>query len=62
VDWTLFVAQMAQQIEAGKREQAERDAARQVIHERNRRITEARVATMAGRRDARATNEQGASS
>lgn len=50
MDWTLFVAQMAQQIEAGKREEAERDAARQLIQDRNRCISERRIRTMAARR------------
>ncbi|MFM0558932.1 hypothetical protein [Paraburkholderia sediminicola] len=51
MDWTLFVTQLSLQIEAGKREQAVRDAAKQVIQDRNRRISEGRVRTMAARRE-----------
>ncbi|MFM0382836.1 hypothetical protein [Paraburkholderia dipogonis] len=56
MDWKLFVTQLSLQIEAGKREQAVRDVARQVIQDRNRRISEGRVRTMAAKRDARASS------
>ncbi|WP_233850454.1 hypothetical protein [Paraburkholderia sp. HD33-4] len=51
MDWTVFVKLMMQQIEAGKREQAERDAVLQKINDRARRIREARLRTMAAKRE-----------
>jgi hypothetical protein len=54
LDWTLFVTQMAQQIEAGKREQAARDAVRQAKLDKANRAHEVRRVTVAAKREARA--------
>jgi hypothetical protein len=53
MDWTLFVEQMALQIEAGKREQAARDAVRQAKVDKANRAHEVRRVMVAAKREAR---------
>lgn len=54
MDWALFVTQLSLQIEAGKREQAARDAVRQEKLDKANRAHEVRRETVAARRVARA--------